>query len=158
MEDFNTPSPTPASEEEHESKLDPFKSLIDEWLEADKLAPRKQRHTAKRIYRRLRDEAEVFNCSYRLVALYVAEKKEKLPLCIYFNPIRKAAAKKPSRFTFHYVSISTFNEFKTQINEIIFTFHYVSISTCKICAVLRSIHIYIPLCIYFNHFFLIQYS
>lgn len=80
MEDFNTPSPTPASEEEHESKLDPFKSLIDEWLEADKLAPRKQRHTAKRIYRRLRDEAEVFNCSYRLVALYVAEKKEKLRL------------------------------------------------------------------------------
>lgn len=80
MEDFNTPSPTPASEKEHESKLDPFKPLIEEWLEADKLAPRKQRHTAKRIYRRLRDEAEGFNCSYRLVALYVAEKKEELRL------------------------------------------------------------------------------
>lgn len=80
MEDFNTPSPTLASEEEHESKLDPFKPLIDEWLEADKLAPRKQRHTGKRIYRRLRDEAEGFNCSYRLVALYVAEKKEELRL------------------------------------------------------------------------------
>lgn len=80
MEDFNTPSPTPSSEEEHESKLDPFKPLIDEWLEADKLAPRKQRHTAKRIYRRLRDEAEGFNCSYRLVALYVAEKKEEFRL------------------------------------------------------------------------------
>lgn len=80
MEDFNTPAPTPAAEEEHESKLDPFKPLIDEWLEADKLAPRKQRHTAKRIYRRLRDEAEGFNCSYRLVALYVAEKKEELRL------------------------------------------------------------------------------
>ena len=80
MEDFNTPSPTPVSKEEHESKLDPFKLFIDEWLEADKLAPRKQRHTAKRIYRRLRDEAEGFNCSYRLVALYVAEKKEELRL------------------------------------------------------------------------------
>lgn len=80
MEDFNTPSPTPVSKEEHESKLDPFKPLIDEWLEADKLAPRKQRHTAKRIYRRLRDEAEGFNCSYRLVALYVAEKKAELRL------------------------------------------------------------------------------
>lgn len=80
MEDFNIPSPTPVSKEEHESKLDPFKPLIDEWLEADKLAPRKQRHTAKRIYRRLRDEAEGFNCSYRLVALYVAEKKEELRL------------------------------------------------------------------------------
>ena len=80
MEDFNIPSPTPVSREEHESRLDPFKPLIDEWLEADKLAPRKQRHTAKRIYRRLRDEAEGFNCSYRLVALYVAEKKEELRL------------------------------------------------------------------------------
>lgn len=80
MEDFNTPSPTPVSEEEHEFKLDPFKPLIGEWLEADKLAPRKQRHTAKRIYRRLRDEAKGFNCSYRLVALYVAEKKEELCL------------------------------------------------------------------------------
>lgn len=80
MEDFNTPSSTPVSKEEHESKLDPFKPLIDEWLEADKLAPRKQRHTAKRIYRRLRDEAEGFNCSYRLVALYVAEKKAELRL------------------------------------------------------------------------------
>ena len=80
MEDFNTPSPIPASEEEHESKLDPFKPLIGEWLEADKLAPRKQRHTAKRIYRRLRDEAKGFNCGYRLVALYVAEKKEELRL------------------------------------------------------------------------------
>ena len=47
MEDFNSPPPTPASSEVHESKLDPFKPLIDEWLQADKLAPRKQRHTAK---------------------------------------------------------------------------------------------------------------
>ena len=41
MEDFNSPPPTPASSEVHESKLDPFKPLIDEWLQADKLAPRK---------------------------------------------------------------------------------------------------------------------
>lgn len=80
MEDFNTPPPTPESDEEHKSKLDPFKPLIDEWLQADKLAPRKQRHTAKRVFRRLRDQAEDFNCSYRLVALYVAEKKEELRL------------------------------------------------------------------------------
>lgn len=80
MEDFNSPPPAPVSEESHESKLDPFKPLIDSWLKADKLAPRKQRHTAKRVFRRLRDEAEDFNCSYRLVALYVAEKKEELRL------------------------------------------------------------------------------
>lgn len=80
MEDFNSPPPKAASEEERESKLDPFKPLISEWLQADKLAPRKQRHTAKRIFRRLKEEAKDFNCSYRLVALYVKEKKAELRL------------------------------------------------------------------------------
>ena len=80
MEDFNNPSPKPASSEVHESKLDPFKPLIDEWLQADKLAPRKQRHTAKRVFKRLKDEADGFGCSYRLVALYVKQKKEELRL------------------------------------------------------------------------------
>ncbi|MFR8492326.1 MAG: hypothetical protein ACLVC1_01445 [Mediterraneibacter gnavus] len=60
MEDFSCPPPTPASVEVHESKLDPFKPLIDEWLRADKLAPRKQRHTAKRVFKRLKDEADGF--------------------------------------------------------------------------------------------------
>ena len=34
-------------------KLDPFKAAIDEILAADEQAPRKQRHTATRIHRRL---------------------------------------------------------------------------------------------------------
>ena len=34
-------------------KLGPFRPLIDEWLLADREAPRKQRHTAKRIWERL---------------------------------------------------------------------------------------------------------
>lgn len=80
MEDFNSPPPAPVSSEIHESKLDPFKPLIDEWLRADKLAPRKQRHTAKRVFKRLKDEAAGFDCSYRLVALYVKQKKEALRL------------------------------------------------------------------------------
>lgn len=80
MENFNSPLPTPASSEALESKLDPFSPLIDEWLLADKLAPRKQRHTAKRIFKRLKDEADGFDCSYRLVALYVKQKKEELQL------------------------------------------------------------------------------
>jgi len=33
--------------------LDPVVAIIDAWLEADQAAPRKQRHTAKRIYDRL---------------------------------------------------------------------------------------------------------
>lgn len=38
------------------SKLNPFKSVIDEILTADLGAPRKQRHTATRIFDRLRSE------------------------------------------------------------------------------------------------------
>lgn len=78
MEDFNALPPAPATIQE--SKLDPFKPLIDEWLLADRFAPRKQRHTAKRVFRRLCDEAEGFNCSYRLVAQYVKREKEVLRL------------------------------------------------------------------------------
>ena len=80
MEDFNITPPVPASTEVHASKLDPFKPLIDEWLQTDKLAPRKQRHTAQRVFKRLKNEADGFDCSYRLVALYVKQKKEELRL------------------------------------------------------------------------------
>ena len=79
MEDFNEAPPGP-DEEVHSSKLDPFKPLIDKWLAEDKKAPRKQRHTAKRVHRRLKDEAEGYDCSYRLTAAYVAEKKAELRL------------------------------------------------------------------------------
>ena len=79
MEDFNEDPPGP-NEEEHSSKLDPFKPIIDKWLTEDKKAPRKQRHTAKRIHRRLTEEVEDYDCSYRLTATYVAEKKKELRL------------------------------------------------------------------------------
>ena len=37
-------------------KLEPFTGVIDRILESDLSVPRKQRHTAKRIFERLRDE------------------------------------------------------------------------------------------------------
>src|SRR5512133_1041148 len=37
-------------------KLDPFVGIIEQILEADQGRPAKQRHTAKRIFERLRDE------------------------------------------------------------------------------------------------------
>lgn len=48
-------------------KLGAFRELIDEWLLGDREAPRKQRHTAKRIWRRLVDEhgAEVAETTVR---------------------------------------------------------------------------------------------
>jgi transposase len=37
-------------------RLGAYRAIIDAWLEADREAPRKQRHTAKRVWRRLVDE------------------------------------------------------------------------------------------------------
>jgi transposase len=53
-----SPEPRPYSrtKDPPAPKLGPFKPIIDETLEADERAPRKQRHTAAQIFRRLRDE------------------------------------------------------------------------------------------------------
>ena len=58
-------------------KLDAYKPLIDQWLLDDRKAPRKQRHTAKRVFKRLLAESEGFDCSYRLVAQYVATENRR---------------------------------------------------------------------------------
>lgn len=79
MEGFNEAPPGP-DEEQHSSKLDPFKPIIDNWLTEDKKAPQKQRHTAKRVHKRLKDEVDGYDCSYHLVAAYVAGKKKELRL------------------------------------------------------------------------------
>lgn len=54
MIDFNEPAPKLALEKRFCPKLDSYKPTIDKWLEEDKHAPRKQRHTAKRVFHRLR--------------------------------------------------------------------------------------------------------
>ena len=51
--------------------LDPVSGIIDAWLAADAAAPRKQRHTAKRVYDRLRDE-HGYRGSERQVRAFVA--------------------------------------------------------------------------------------
>jgi len=49
--------PPPRREPERaQPRLEPVKSFSDAMLEADRRAPRKQRHTAHRIYQRLRTE------------------------------------------------------------------------------------------------------
>ena len=55
-------------------KLDPYVDQIDHWLVEDKDRPRKQRHTAKRIFERLGDECG-FNGGYTIVKDYVRSKK-----------------------------------------------------------------------------------
>jgi hypothetical protein len=61
------------------SKLDQFKPAIDEMLRADLDAPRKQRHTITRIYRRLIEEHQMRDVSYPVVRAYVAERRSQLP-------------------------------------------------------------------------------
>ncbi len=59
------------------SKLGPFLRIIDQILKDDKKAPKKQRHTAKRIMVRLQEE-HGFAGSYTIVKDYVREKKLRL--------------------------------------------------------------------------------
>lgn len=77
QDDFNFPEPEP--KKSRASKLDPFKKDIDAWLTKDLEERKKQRHTARRVFNRLQKEKEdAFDCSYRLVAKYVAWKKAEL--------------------------------------------------------------------------------
>jgi transposase len=70
------PPPRKAGPPRPAPKLDPLKPIIEAWLEADKDAPRKQRHTARRIWERLVDEhgAEIAEPTVRR---YVAEVKAR---------------------------------------------------------------------------------
>jgi transposase len=65
---------------ERGSRLDEFKPVIDEWLRADLDAPRKQRHTAKRIFDRLLDEHDAAGAriSYQMVKGYVAGRRNEI--------------------------------------------------------------------------------
>ena len=57
-------------------KLEPFTGVIDRILEDDLARPRKQRHTAKRIFERLRDEYG-FDGGYTTVKDYVREHRRQ---------------------------------------------------------------------------------
>ena len=58
--------------------LDPVKPLIDEMLRSDLDAPRKQRHTARRVLARLVDEHHVDDISYSTVRDYVARRRPEI--------------------------------------------------------------------------------
>ena len=57
--------------------LGPYLAIIDRWLQEDKERPKKQRHTAVRIYHRLRDE-HGFQGSETTVRRYVRQAKREL--------------------------------------------------------------------------------
>ena len=74
-EDFSPKAPTP---KECASKLDPFKGDIDLWILQDEKCRSKQRHTAQRVFDRLKElYPEKFDCSYPTVVRYVRACREK---------------------------------------------------------------------------------
>ena len=57
-------------------KLEPFTGVIDWILESDLIVPRKQRHAAKRVLQRMRDEYG-FGGQYTMVKDYVREARRQ---------------------------------------------------------------------------------
>ena len=86
QEDF---SPVPPVVQTQPSKLDPFKPVIQEWLDADKKHWRKQHHTAQRIYERLVEE-QGYTGSYSVVQRYLKKcrsvQTEKANLELVWDP------------------------------------------------------------------------
>lgn len=74
--DFSTPAPTGTS---RLSKLDPYKPTIDAWLAEDTRYWYKQRHTAQRVYDRLRETFPDFAVSYPTVRRYVRTQRQAPP-------------------------------------------------------------------------------
>ena len=61
-------------------RLDGVKPTIDRWLREDLDAPRKQRHTAQRVWQRLVDEHDMVELSYSTVRDYVARRRPQVAL------------------------------------------------------------------------------
>ena len=76
MEDFNE---KPPAKQTRTSKTDPYKESVRQWLATDLTAPRKQRHTAHRVFDRLREAASNkglgFDVSERSIRTLVARLK-----------------------------------------------------------------------------------
>jgi hypothetical protein len=58
--------------------IEPLRAFIDAILEGDRNAPRKQRHTAHRIFERVRTELPEHKVAEVTVRLYVRERKREL--------------------------------------------------------------------------------
>lgn len=69
-------SPKPAVRKGRRSLIDAHSETVDSWLAADRLMPRKQRHTARRVYDRLVEE-EGFQGPYSSVQRYVRRWREE---------------------------------------------------------------------------------
>jgi transposase len=72
--------PDRRSSERAKPKLGPVKDYIDGILDSDRKAPRKQRHTARRIWMRLQSEQQKLDISESQVRRYVRQQKRDMGL------------------------------------------------------------------------------
>ena len=73
--DMDDMTPKPPMDRRQGSKIDPYAALVDGWLEADRMLPRKQRHTARRVHDRLRAETG-YDGEYTTTLRYVRRWRE----------------------------------------------------------------------------------
>lgn len=72
-------TPPPRKGREYEApKLDPARTFIDAMLREDLTAPRKQRHTARRVLARLVDEHQMVAITYSTVRDYVRKRRPEI--------------------------------------------------------------------------------
>ena len=76
IEKDNLTPQIPKNRRSNNSKIEPYKRIIDGWLDEDERNWRKQRHTSRRIWQRLQDEygADLAECT---VSRYVKKEKER---------------------------------------------------------------------------------
>jgi transposase len=80
-EAVNNAVPTPRKAvQQRRGKITAYADMITRILEEDRKAPRKQRHTAHRIWERLRVEAPGFEVCERSIRQYVAKRKQEMGL------------------------------------------------------------------------------
>src|SRR5690606_36796024 len=76
MMTFSVPPAYRRTAEVRRPKLDPFIPIIEGWHEADRSMPRKQPHTAKRVFHRLRDECG-FTGGYTIIKDYIRGREQR---------------------------------------------------------------------------------
>ena len=81
------------------SRLDQYRDVIDDWLRGDLDAPRKQRHTAKRIFDRLLDEHHATDVSYWMVRESVATRRREIRIEAGREPANTFISQEPGAET-----------------------------------------------------------
>ncbi len=74
MLEYSAPPGYQRQQPPHRPKLDPYTPVIDQILQSDQDRPKKQRHTAKRIFQRLKEE-HGFSGQYTIVKDYVRQRR-----------------------------------------------------------------------------------